>query len=119
MQSRLCRACGEFHDLDEPWPGECAGHFRIRGERSSLGFPMVVSDQMDAVRCMADGKMYESKSQMHAVHKARGLIEVGNDIPAAMKHAEIRPERPKVTKADVAAAAQKVRQGYKPNLPAD
>lgn len=80
---------------------------------------MVVSDQMDAVRCMADGKMYESKSQMHAVHRARGLIEVGNDIPAAMKHAEIRPERPKVSKAEVAQAVRKVKQGYRPNLSAD
>lgn len=80
---------------------------------------MVVSDQMDAVRCMADGKMYESKSQMRTAHKARGLIEVGNDIPAAMKHAEIRPERPKVSKAEIAQAVRKVKQGYRPNLSAD
>lgn len=116
---RLCRACEGFHNLDEPWPAECAGHFRVRGERSSLAFPMVVSDQMDAVRCMADGRIYESKSQMSAVHKARGLIEVGNDIPAAMKHAEIRPDRPKVTKAEIARAVNKVKNGYRPNLPTE
>lgn len=80
---------------------------------------MVVSDQMDAVRCMADGKFYDSKSQMSAVHKAKGLIEVGNDIPAAMRHAEIRPERPRVSKADIAQAVQKVKQGYRPNLPTE
>lgn len=80
---------------------------------------MVVSDQMDAVRCMADGKFYESKSQMHAVHKAKGLIEIGNDIPSAMRHAEIRPERPRVTKAEIAKAINKVKAGYRPNLPGE
>lgn len=24
MSSRLCRACGDWHDLDEPWPIECS-----------------------------------------------------------------------------------------------
>ena len=74
---------------------------------------------MDAVRCMADGKMYESKSQMSAVHKARGYIEVGNEIEATIKVAARKPERPKVSKAEIAKALDKVKQGYKPNLPAD
>ena len=116
---RLCKACDEWHDLDHPWPTECATHFRVRSERSDLPAPRVISDAMDAVRCMADGKMYESKSAMRATHAARGLIEVGNDIPATLKHATQAPERPKITKADVAAAVQKVKQGYKPNLPAN
>lgn len=69
--------------------------------------------------CMADGNMYDSKSKMSAVHRSRGLIEIGNDIPAAMKHAEIRPERPRISKSEIGAAIQKVRQGYKPDLPVD
>lgn len=116
---RLCRSCSKWHSLDQPWPLACVSHFRERGGRSDLGFPMVVSDQMDAVQCMADGKFYESKSRMREVHKAKGLIEIGNDIPAAMKHAEIRPERPRVTKADIAQALNKVKSGYRPELPAD
>lgn len=80
---------------------------------------MVRSDTIDAVRSMADGKMYDSKSELRADYKARGLIEVGTDVSAAMQHAEIRPERPKVTKADIAQAVNKVRQGYRPNLPID
>lgn len=116
---RLCRACGDWHDIDSPWPKRCAGHFRQSSARSSLAFPSIKSDQMDAVRCMADGRMYESKSQMSAVHKARGYIEVGNEIDATMKVAAKKPDRPKVSKAEIAQALDKVKQGYKPNLPAN
>lgn len=116
---RLCRACHDFHDLDEPWPAGCGAHFRTASARSDLPFPRVRSDTMDPIMCMADGKMYDSKSAMSATHKAKGLIEVGNDIPAAMKHAEIRPDRPRVTKSDIAQAVNKVKQGYRPNLPVD
>lgn len=80
---------------------------------------MVISDTMDAVRCMADGKMYESKSRMSAEHKARGYEEVGNDIDATMKLAARKPERPKITRGEIHQAVAKVRAGYKPNLPAD
>lgn len=27
MTVRLCRFCGDFHDLNEPWPEKCYGHF--------------------------------------------------------------------------------------------
>jgi hypothetical protein len=114
MASRLCRACQDWHDLNEPWPAKCAGHFRVVEARSSLAFPMIKTDHMDAVMCMADGQMYDSKSRMSAVHRERGLIEVGNDIPAAMELAQKRPERPKVSKSEIGAAIDKVRQGYKP-----
>ena len=80
---------------------------------------MVISDQMDAVRCMANGRMYESKSQMQAAHRAAGCIEIGNEVDAAMKMAAEKPARPRVTKREIAAAVDKVKQGYRPNLPAD
>lgn len=119
MTLRLCRSCEGWHELDQPWPVACGSHFRARGERSGLGFPMVVSDAMDAVLCHADGKYYDSKSAMHATHKAHGLIEVGNDIDATLKMASAKPERPKVTKAEIAEAVKKVKNGYRPELPAD
>lgn len=80
---------------------------------------MIASDAMDAVRCMADGQMYESKSQMRATHKAHGLIEVGNDVDATLKLASAKPARPKVSKAEIGAALAKVKAGYRPELPAD
>ncbi|WP_456705593.1 hypothetical protein [Bradyrhizobium sp. USDA 4452] len=74
---------------------------------------------MDAIQSMADGKFYDSKAAIRAGYKAKGVEEIGSDIPAAMKHAEIRPDRPKVTKAEIGAAIAKVKAGYKPALPAD
>ena len=116
---RLCRACDGWHSLDQPWPVACSKHFAVRSDGGDLPRPMVISDTMNAIRCMADGKMYESKSRMAAEHKARGYIEVGNEIDATMKLAAQKPERPKITKAEIAAAVQKVKQGYKPNLSVD
>lgn len=41
--------------------------------------PYVISDGMDPIRSMADGKMYDSKSAYRAGLKANGCVEVGND----------------------------------------
>jgi hypothetical protein len=116
---RLCRSCSEWHSLDEPWPQACASHFAVRSDGGTMKRPMVISDTMDAVRSMADGKMYESKSRMSAEQKARGYIEVGNDTSALMKQAAQKPERPRIKKDDIRQAIAKVRNGYRPNLPAD
>lgn len=77
---------------------------------------MVISDAIGAIRSMADGKMYDSKSELRRGYKAKGVIELGND---AASYRAKEPERPKVTKAEVAAAVRKVKAGYRPRLPAD
>jgi hypothetical protein len=46
--------------------------------RSELAFPMVISDEMDALE-QVDGKFYTSKAKFRAVGRAHGLVEVGND----------------------------------------
>jgi hypothetical protein len=74
-RSRLCRVCDGFHDLNTAWPAECAAHFGA----VSAGAPYVISDSMDAVRSMADGQMYDSKSRYRAELRARGCYELGND----------------------------------------
>lgn len=119
MRSRLCRACDEWHPLDQPWPSACVGHFAVRSDGGDLPRPMVISDSMNAMRCMANGKMYESKSQMSAVHKAHGCIEVGNEIKATTEMAAKKPDRPRVTKGEIAQALDKVKQGYRPSLPTE
>lgn len=75
-RSRFCRACKDFHDLAEPWPSECYGHFGIKGDDPRF---YVVSDSMDAIQSMADGKMYDSKSAYRRELKARGMVEIGNE----------------------------------------
>lgn len=51
----------------------------------------VISDTMDPVRSMADGKTYDSKSRYRAEVRARGFIEVGNEWTGNK-----RPEMPSV-----------------------
>ena len=73
MRSRLCRVCSEFHPL-EAWPQACAGHFGDRVQTTSIR-----PDGMDALRSMADGKMYDSKSAYYGSVKRAGCEIVGND----------------------------------------
>lgn len=80
---RRCSACGEMHWLSE-WPDN---HREAETQRSSLPSPMVISDTMDPVRSMADGKEYTSKAALRSTYKPSGnpdgisYVEVGNEKP--------------------------------------
>lgn len=74
-RSRYCRVCSGFHDLNEPWPEACSGHFGVRAEAAAY----VISDNMAPIISMADGKPYDSKSRYRQELRARGCYEVGND----------------------------------------
>lgn len=52
--------------------------------RSDLPFPRIMSDVMEPVQSMLDGKLYDSKSALRATYRAAGVVEVGND-PARLK----------------------------------
>ena len=39
----------------------------------------LISDVMEPVKSMADGKMYDSKSRYRAELRARDMVEVGNE----------------------------------------
>lgn len=47
--------------------------------RSIHGCPMVITDTMDPVQSMLDGKMYDSKALLRSTYRAAGVTEVGND----------------------------------------
>lgn len=76
-RSRFCRVCHEFHDLAQAWPRDCYGHF---GEQAQDPRFYVQSDTIEPFRSMADNRMYDSKSRYRADLKARGMIEVGNEV---------------------------------------
>jgi hypothetical protein len=76
---RLCRACADWHSLDEPWPSACASHFRVRSARSDLPRPTVISDSLDGIQSMVSGERFDSKSELRRHYKANGVIEVGNE----------------------------------------
>lgn len=75
-RSRLCRVCKDFHDLDRPWPHNCAGHFGVPDARPG---PQIISDTIEPFQSMATGETFSSKSRYRQDLRARGLIEVGND----------------------------------------
>lgn len=62
---------GEWVDRDTARP--------LHASRPAHG---VISDGMDAIQSMADGKMYDSKSNYYRDLKARGYEVVGNERPA-------------------------------------
>lgn len=97
MRSRLCRVCGGWHGLGDPWPEDCADHFGARAAQAAS----VISDEMPPVRSGADGKLYTSKSAIRRSYKPSGnpqgirFVELGNN------HAD-GPGRP--TQPDTSAA---------------
>jgi hypothetical protein len=88
-RSRLCRSCGDFHDLAAPWPEGCAAHF---GQTSEEARFYVISDTMAPIRSMADGRMHDSKSVYRRELKARGCIEIGNER-VERRHTPLPPIR--------------------------
>ncbi len=75
MSQRLCRICGKFHDLSEPWPWECRGHFPAPPH----GTLNIISDTLDYVMNPADGRRYSSKAKYYAAVRAKGCEIVGNE----------------------------------------
>lgn len=79
---RRCSVCGETHWLSE-WPHN---HVEAESKRSHLSAPMVISDNIDPVRSMADGKEYTSKAALRSTYKPSGnpdgisYAEVGNEV---------------------------------------
>ena len=110
MTLRACRACGDWHRLEEDWPAECVGHFRINYQRSELSAPMIIKDEMGAVQSQLTGKIYDSKSGLRKEYKAHGVTEIGNE-----KIQPHTPKRPQISKEEIGQAIQKVKAGYRPN----
>ena len=88
-RERLCRKCRQWHKLDD-WPVEC--YRPAPQQRSGLPAPMVISDHMDPLQSMADGKTYDSKSAMRKGYKERGYVEVGSDYSTKQPEPKISAE---------------------------
>lgn len=89
MPERLCRACGNWHDLDQPWP--CARP--PIAARSDLSRPMVISDIREYRAVAIDGAtgkrpMITGRRQHREFLQRNGLRELGNDMPA-VKHEQL------------------------------
>jgi hypothetical protein len=72
----------------------------------AIPVPMFISDTMDAVKSMADGKYYDSKSAIRAGYKAGGYVEVGNDTSHLKPRQETRPDPAHINDAVEKAVAR-------------
>ena len=80
MTVRLCRACTGFHDLDEPWPPGCMGHFATKGSSG----PQIIKDIEPYKAVGVDkrtGKLPRigSRREHREFLKANNYVEVGNE----------------------------------------
>lgn len=77
--------------------------------RSHLACPNVIGDTLPDLRGAHDGRYYSSKSELRRSYKQNGLIELGSDAPTTpIDNAK------RITKAEIGAALQKVKSGYRP-----
>lgn len=82
MTQRMCKACGDWHDLDEPWPAKCSRHTRSAA-------PYVISDSMDALKHHATGEIMTSKRAFSKATRAAGCVELGNETIQARAPAKL------------------------------
>lgn len=83
--------------------------FQRQLSQGQLACPMIISDTQRPLQSMADGRVYDSKSEMRKGYKRAGVEEVGNDVPT--KRAEpTRHEKERAKKERRASAARALSQ---------
>lgn len=78
MTERMCKSCGNWHNLDEPWP--CPPRWR------RWSAPHVISDNMEPTKHHGTGRMISSKRAFSKETRQAGMVEIGNE--------PIRPRKP-------------------------
>ncbi len=98
MAERLCRACGNWHSLDETWPASCLAHFRPVSARSDLSRPMVISDLREYRAVAIDkrtGKrpVIDGRRDHREFLRANNFQEIGNEMPTPKKEVLTQADR--------------------------
>lgn len=83
--------------------------FQRKGNQGELACPMIISDNQPGLQSMADGKIYDSKSEMRKGYKAAGVEEVGNDV-RTKREGPTRHEKEKADKARKGSIARALSQ---------
>ena len=101
MTQRLCKTCGNWHDLDEPWP-----HAQYQQPR---GVQIIKDiDPYKAVATdVASGKapIIGGRRQHREFLKRNGYVEVGNE-----KMTPRKPEIDTVSKAEIKRVMDEIRR---------
>lgn len=105
-RSRHCDVCDGWHDLDEPWPAACIGHYQTHKEQDAHN---VIRD-IEPYQSMITGEMITGRAQHRDHLKRHGRREVGNEYEAHTKRTTYQPNR--VTET-IRAAVQATEQGYR------
>ncbi len=88
--------------------------FASNPTRSGLPCPNIIRDGLpQPLQHMANGNFYDSKRAMEKANKEAGCECIGNEVPTLPDTSA----PPSITKAEVAEAYAKVRDGYKPAPP--
>ncbi len=91
-------------DWSKPLP-ETSRKPSIQPARSDLPCPRIMSDAMEPVQSMLDGKMYDSKSALRATYRANGCVEVGNDPQRFKRREKAKPNKQQIKRTlDIAEA---------------
>ena len=107
MAQRHCDVCGNWHDLNEPWPNGCMGHYR----KDKNGKSSQVMGDLEPYKSMITGEMIQGRKQHRDHLRAHGKIEVGNEYDATVKRE--RREMPPI-EATLKRAYEAVERGYRP-----
>lgn len=96
MASRHCDICNGWHDLDQPWPQACIGHYTKRKGEDKIG--LQIMKDIEPYKNTVDGGVITSRKHHRDFLKARGLVEVGNEnVP--QKYVEPPPVAPDIVRA--------------------
>jgi hypothetical protein len=77
MAERFCRVCGGWHDLNEPWPDACMGHYRRHKENES---GQIIKDIEPYKGVGIPGNpIIGGRKQHRDAMRAHGLVELGNE----------------------------------------
>lgn len=106
MRQRLCRQCGDWHEIEE-WPVECYPT-RPSAQSDAIPVPNFISDTCEPMQHPLDQRFYSSKSTFERITRECGYETVGND-PARLRP---RP-KPKADRKAIKESVQKAVARYK------
>ncbi|MEZ2132699.1 MULTISPECIES: hypothetical protein [unclassified Sinorhizobium] len=101
MRERLCRQCGCWHQTDN-WPSACSV-IPERAASDTLPVPYFISDSIEPLQSMADGRYYSSKAALRATYRPSGN-------PDGVSYVEVGNEPIRTPKKDTASHAKSVRE---------